>query len=202
MWSDDARRTPPSACFGDAPSDSLATLPLSKVLERQHSCRREATLQVLHGRVRLSAGDSSWEGRTGTVLKATLTQTGEGGSGWRSTKFGILLYPRLRRSPYFYASRGGGGRPAGKGCGPVTPSHRIRDPTTIRWVSLEELGRHAASAQHGRDRGDVVGHGATASTDRRRAFVIPRRRSGSKSGLGPSARQLRAPASHVEPRFG
>ena len=34
----------------------------------EHENPGEATVQVLHGRVRMSAGDSSWEGRTGTVL--------------------------------------------------------------------------------------------------------------------------------------
>lgn len=34
----------------------------------EHESPGEATVQVVRGRVRLSAGDSSWEGRTGTVL--------------------------------------------------------------------------------------------------------------------------------------
>jgi quercetin dioxygenase-like cupin family protein len=38
------------------------------VVHNEHESPGEATVQVLHGRVRLSAGDSSWEGRTGTVL--------------------------------------------------------------------------------------------------------------------------------------
>jgi quercetin dioxygenase-like cupin family protein len=38
------------------------------VVNNEHESPGEATVQVLHGRVRLSAGDSSWEGRTGTVL--------------------------------------------------------------------------------------------------------------------------------------
>ena len=38
------------------------------VVHSEHESPGEATVQVLHGRVRLSAGDSSWEGRTGTVL--------------------------------------------------------------------------------------------------------------------------------------
>ena len=33
-----------------------------------HASPGEATLQVLHGRVRLTAGDDSWEGRTGDLL--------------------------------------------------------------------------------------------------------------------------------------
>lgn len=38
------------------------------VVHNEHESPGEATVQVLHGRVRLSAGDSSWEGRIGTVL--------------------------------------------------------------------------------------------------------------------------------------
>jgi len=38
------------------------------VVQQEHESPGEATLQVLHGRVRLTAGDSSWEGRPGTVL--------------------------------------------------------------------------------------------------------------------------------------
>ena len=38
------------------------------VVHNEHESPGEATVQVLHGRVRLSAGDSTWEGRTGTVL--------------------------------------------------------------------------------------------------------------------------------------
>ncbi|MGH3796622.1 MAG: cupin domain-containing protein [Pseudonocardiaceae bacterium] len=34
----------------------------------EHENPGEATVQVLHGRVRLIAGDDSWEGRTGTLL--------------------------------------------------------------------------------------------------------------------------------------
>lgn len=33
-----------------------------------HASPGEATLQVLHGRVKLTAGDDSWEGRTGDLL--------------------------------------------------------------------------------------------------------------------------------------
>ena len=38
------------------------------VVHNEHESPGEATVQVLHGRVRLTAGDSSWEGRPGTVL--------------------------------------------------------------------------------------------------------------------------------------
>lgn len=38
------------------------------VVQNEHDSPGEATVQVLHGRVRLSAGDSSWEGGSGTVL--------------------------------------------------------------------------------------------------------------------------------------
>ena len=38
------------------------------VVHNEHESPGEATVQVLHGRVRMSAGDSSWEGRAGTVL--------------------------------------------------------------------------------------------------------------------------------------
>jgi quercetin dioxygenase-like cupin family protein len=34
----------------------------------EHENPGQATVQVLHGRVRLSAGDLSWEGRTGDLL--------------------------------------------------------------------------------------------------------------------------------------
>lgn len=34
----------------------------------EHENPGEATVQVLHGRVRLSAGELSWEGRTGDLL--------------------------------------------------------------------------------------------------------------------------------------
>jgi quercetin dioxygenase-like cupin family protein len=34
----------------------------------EHESPGEATVQVLHGRVRLSAGDLSWEGRAGDLL--------------------------------------------------------------------------------------------------------------------------------------
>jgi quercetin dioxygenase-like cupin family protein len=34
----------------------------------EHENPGEATMQVLHGRVRLSAGDLSWEGRAGDLL--------------------------------------------------------------------------------------------------------------------------------------
>jgi quercetin dioxygenase-like cupin family protein len=34
----------------------------------EHESPGETTVQVLHGRVRLSAGDVSWEGRTGDLL--------------------------------------------------------------------------------------------------------------------------------------
>jgi quercetin dioxygenase-like cupin family protein len=34
----------------------------------EHESPGDATLQVLHGRVRLSAGDSSWEGSAGDLL--------------------------------------------------------------------------------------------------------------------------------------
>jgi len=35
----------------------------------EHENPGEATVQVLRGRVRLSSGDQSWEGRTGDLLK-------------------------------------------------------------------------------------------------------------------------------------
>jgi quercetin dioxygenase-like cupin family protein len=38
------------------------------VVLSEHQGPGEATVQVLAGRVRLAAGDSSWEGRVGTVL--------------------------------------------------------------------------------------------------------------------------------------
>ena len=38
------------------------------VVHNEHESPGEATVQVLHGRVRMSAGDSFWEGRAGTVL--------------------------------------------------------------------------------------------------------------------------------------
>lgn len=38
------------------------------VVHNEHESPGEATVQVLRGRVRMSAGDSSWEGRAGTVL--------------------------------------------------------------------------------------------------------------------------------------
>ena len=41
---------------------------LKGVVHNEHESPGEATVQVLDGRVRLSAGDSSWEGRRGTVL--------------------------------------------------------------------------------------------------------------------------------------
>lgn len=34
----------------------------------EHESPGEATLQVLHGRVRLTSGDTSWDGRTGDLL--------------------------------------------------------------------------------------------------------------------------------------
>lgn len=34
----------------------------------EHASPGEATLQVLHGRIRLTAGEDSWEGRTGDLL--------------------------------------------------------------------------------------------------------------------------------------
>jgi len=34
----------------------------------EHASPGEATLQVLHGRVRLTAGEDSWEGRAGDLL--------------------------------------------------------------------------------------------------------------------------------------
>jgi quercetin dioxygenase-like cupin family protein len=34
----------------------------------EHENQGEATIQVLHGRVRLVAGEDSWEGRTGSLL--------------------------------------------------------------------------------------------------------------------------------------
>lgn len=34
----------------------------------EHENPGEATVHVLHGRVRMSAGESSWEGRTGDLL--------------------------------------------------------------------------------------------------------------------------------------
>jgi quercetin dioxygenase-like cupin family protein len=34
----------------------------------EHENPGEATLQVLHGRVRLSSGEHSWEGRTGDLI--------------------------------------------------------------------------------------------------------------------------------------
>jgi quercetin dioxygenase-like cupin family protein len=34
----------------------------------EHEAPDEATLQVLHGRVRLNAGDSGWEGSTGDLI--------------------------------------------------------------------------------------------------------------------------------------
>jgi len=34
----------------------------------EHASPGEATLQVLQGRIRLSAGDDAWEGRTGDLL--------------------------------------------------------------------------------------------------------------------------------------
>jgi quercetin dioxygenase-like cupin family protein len=38
------------------------------VVHSEHESPGEATVQVIQGRVRLTAGDSSWEGRAGTVL--------------------------------------------------------------------------------------------------------------------------------------
>jgi quercetin dioxygenase-like cupin family protein len=38
------------------------------VVQNEHESPGEATVQVIHGRVRLSAGDVTWEGRPGTVL--------------------------------------------------------------------------------------------------------------------------------------
>jgi quercetin dioxygenase-like cupin family protein len=38
------------------------------VIHNEHETPGEATVQVLHGRVTLSTGDASWEGRPGTVL--------------------------------------------------------------------------------------------------------------------------------------
>src|SRR5512141_1247133 len=38
------------------------------VVHNEHESPGEATVQVLQGRVKLTAGDSSWEGRPGTVL--------------------------------------------------------------------------------------------------------------------------------------
>ena|SRR5256885_6335942 len=38
------------------------------VVHSEHESPGEATVQVIHGRVRLTAGDSTWEGRPGTVL--------------------------------------------------------------------------------------------------------------------------------------
>ena len=38
------------------------------VVQNEHESPGEATVQVLEGRVKLSAGDSTWEGRKGTVL--------------------------------------------------------------------------------------------------------------------------------------
>ncbi len=38
------------------------------VVHNEHASPGEATVQVLEGRVKLSAGDSTWEGRKGTVL--------------------------------------------------------------------------------------------------------------------------------------
>jgi quercetin dioxygenase-like cupin family protein len=38
------------------------------VVHNEHESPGEATVQLLHGRVQMSAGDSSWEGRKGTVL--------------------------------------------------------------------------------------------------------------------------------------
>lgn len=38
------------------------------VVQNEHESPGEATVQVIQGRVRLSAGDSTWEGRPGTVL--------------------------------------------------------------------------------------------------------------------------------------
>lgn len=34
----------------------------------EHDAPEEATLQVLHGRVRLAAGDANWEGSTGDLI--------------------------------------------------------------------------------------------------------------------------------------
>ena len=41
---------------------------MKSVVHNEHESPGEATVQVLHGCVRLSSGDSSWEGRTGTVI--------------------------------------------------------------------------------------------------------------------------------------
>jgi quercetin dioxygenase-like cupin family protein len=38
------------------------------VVHNEHESPGEATVQVLQGRVKLSAGDATWEGRPGTVL--------------------------------------------------------------------------------------------------------------------------------------
>jgi quercetin dioxygenase-like cupin family protein len=38
------------------------------VVHNEHESPGEATVQVIQGRVRLSAGDLTWEGRPGTVL--------------------------------------------------------------------------------------------------------------------------------------
>jgi quercetin dioxygenase-like cupin family protein len=38
------------------------------VVHNEHASPGEATVQVIQGRVRLSAGDLTWEGRPGTVL--------------------------------------------------------------------------------------------------------------------------------------
>ena len=38
------------------------------VVQNEHESPGEATVQVIQGRVRLSAGDATWEGRPGTVL--------------------------------------------------------------------------------------------------------------------------------------
>jgi quercetin dioxygenase-like cupin family protein len=64
----DSGRSAETIVGGHAKVLRQTVIAMLKGVVNEHESPGEATVQVLHGRVRLSAGDSSWEGRTGTVL--------------------------------------------------------------------------------------------------------------------------------------
>ena len=181
-------------------SDSLATLPLSKVSERQHSCRREATLQVLDRR--LSVGRRFvLGGAHRNVLKATLTQTGEGGP-VAINEIRHPAVPEASQVAAFYRVTWRWRPPSRKGVvGPVAePPHPRPDHDPLGESRGARLSRRVGAARpRSRRRRRARCHSIHRPPSRLRHTTPPLRL---EVGSGSFGAQLRAPASHVELRFG
>ncbi len=57
-----------SAREGDTARQTVIALAAGRMLDEHENPPGEATVHVLHGRVRLAAGETSWDGRPGDLL--------------------------------------------------------------------------------------------------------------------------------------